>query len=121
MIVETAPPGGGPPPHIHSREDETLIVLDGQLEILADDVWTPLPIGEIAFLKRGALHTFRNSGTQPGRIPASFFPSGFEQFFPKFARGLTPENLAEHLKDAGDHVGFSFLLEDGPNILTKHG
>ena len=31
------PPGGGPPPHIHTREDESLDLLEGELEFLLGD------------------------------------------------------------------------------------
>ena len=27
------PPGGGPPPHIHHREDETFQILEGEFEL----------------------------------------------------------------------------------------
>jgi len=36
-VEETTPPGGGPPPHVHSDEDETLYVLEGEVEFLLGD------------------------------------------------------------------------------------
>src|SRR5438046_7615589 len=32
-------PGGGPPPHYHSNEDETFHVLEGRFAFLADGQW----------------------------------------------------------------------------------
>jgi quercetin dioxygenase-like cupin family protein len=38
-LVQTSPPGGGPPAHSHVREDETFFVLEGDYELLQDGVW----------------------------------------------------------------------------------
>jgi uncharacterized cupin superfamily protein len=32
FVEEVTPPQGGPPPHLHTREDETFYVLEGELE-----------------------------------------------------------------------------------------
>src|SRR5262245_18354296 len=34
LAAVSVPPGGGPPPHIHDREDETLYLLQGALTVL---------------------------------------------------------------------------------------
>jgi quercetin dioxygenase-like cupin family protein len=34
------PPGGGPPPHIHTHEDETFYVVEGRCEFLLGDPTT---------------------------------------------------------------------------------
>ena len=33
------PPGGGPPPHIHTNEDETFYVVEGRCSIRLGDEW----------------------------------------------------------------------------------
>lgn len=35
MVVQTCPPGGGPPPHIHEREDEIFLPLEGEFELFS--------------------------------------------------------------------------------------
>jgi mannose-6-phosphate isomerase-like protein (cupin superfamily) len=30
------PPGGGPPPHLHTREEEGFYVIDGEIAVYAD-------------------------------------------------------------------------------------
>jgi hypothetical protein len=35
LVEASVPPGSGPPPHVHTREDEAFYVLDGQLEFTA--------------------------------------------------------------------------------------
>jgi quercetin dioxygenase-like cupin family protein len=34
-VVQHVPPGGGPPAHSHSKEEETFTVLEGDFEILS--------------------------------------------------------------------------------------
>ena len=41
----TVPPGDGPPPHVHDREDELFYVLDGELEAFSGGTWTTVPAG----------------------------------------------------------------------------
>lgn len=118
MIVETSPPGGGPPPHVHQNEDETLTVLSGEFEVLSDGAWLPLKLGDIAFLPKGSIHTFRNSGCEPGRIAASFFPAGLERFFGELAEGLTPENVAERIIEASEKYKVKFFVDPHPEDST---
>ena len=76
MLVETCQPGGGPPPHSHKNEDETFYVLEGEFEILSGGQWHNLASGEAAQGNRGAVHTFRNSGTTTGKILIFASPAG---------------------------------------------
>ena len=68
VCVQVTAPGGGPPPHMHTREDETFCVLEGSFELLDHGTWRPLTVGVPAFAPRNVVHTFRNSGTTTGRI-----------------------------------------------------
>ena len=79
-IVQHVPAGGGPPPHSHSKEDETFTVLEGDFEVFGDGRWHPLARGEVAYGQRGGVHTFRNIGTTPGRVIIFITPAGFENY-----------------------------------------
>src|SRR4051812_558610 len=48
-------PGGGPPPHVHTREDEFFYVLDGTFEIRIGDELHALRPGGFAFVPRGTV------------------------------------------------------------------
>src|SRR5579871_2674472 len=50
--------GGGPPPHVHSREDELFYVLEGTLDILLGDRTYQATAGSLAYLPRGVAHAF---------------------------------------------------------------
>ncbi len=74
-------PGGGPPPHIHHREDETFQILEGDYEFtVAGKSFVARP-GTTIFAPRGIPHTYRYLGTTPGRLLCVITPSGFEGFF----------------------------------------
>ena len=75
------PPGGGPPPHIHSREDETFYVLEGQIEFLLGEETITAGAGDFVNVPRGALHRFRNTGTETARLVLTFTPAGIERWF----------------------------------------
>ena len=43
-------PGGEPPPHYHSNEDETFHVLEGRVAFLVDGEWHEVSAGGAAFI-----------------------------------------------------------------------
>ena len=81
VAEEISPPQGGPPPHTHSQEEETLYVLEGEVEFLLGEDTIPAGAGSCVYVPRGALHTFKNVGTSPSRVLAVLSPGGFEKFF----------------------------------------
>ena len=83
-------PGGGPPPHIHHREDETFQILEGDYEFLIDDKPILAKPGTTLFAPRGIPHTYRYLGKTPGKLMCIITPSGFEQFFEEIA-ALSPQ------------------------------
>jgi quercetin dioxygenase-like cupin family protein len=92
-------PGGGPPPHIHTREDEFFYVLDGSFEIrIGGDVHKVGP-GGFAFVPRGTVHNFRNTAETPSRILVGFTPSGMDGFFRESGRPATDDGPAPPLDD----------------------
>jgi quercetin dioxygenase-like cupin family protein len=74
-------PGGGPPPHIHHREDETFQILAGDYEFTVAGKSFVAGPGTTIFAPRGIPHTYRYLGTTPGRLMCVITPSGFEGFF----------------------------------------
>jgi uncharacterized cupin superfamily protein len=79
VIAESCGPGEGPPPHIHTREDEFLMPLEGSFDYFDGGVWSAMRVqGE--FTKRGNLHTWRKGEDGPGKILVVATPGGFEAF-----------------------------------------
>jgi quercetin dioxygenase-like cupin family protein len=83
-------PGGGPPPHIHHREDETFQVLEGDYEFTVDGKRFVAKPGTTIFAPRGIPHTYRYLGQTPGRLMCVITPAGFEGFFEAIG-ALTPQ------------------------------
>jgi quercetin dioxygenase-like cupin family protein len=95
-------PGGGPPPHIHTREEESFYVLEGEITLFIDGHHTVAKAGMFANVPVGTLHAFKNESNQPARILISVTPAGLEKLFLEFgvpvAQGTTtapPPNQAE--------------------------
>jgi quercetin dioxygenase-like cupin family protein len=74
-------PGGGPPPHIHHREDETFQILEGEFEFSVGDKKIIAKQGATIFAPRGIAHTYRYLGQKPGKLMCIITPGGFEEFF----------------------------------------
>ncbi len=74
-------PQGGPPPHIHHREDEAWYVLEGEFEFLDNDRWIKASAGSFVYAPKGSLHTLKCVGKEPGRLLTLVTPAGFEKFF----------------------------------------
>jgi mannose-6-phosphate isomerase-like protein (cupin superfamily) len=95
LIESVAPVGASPPLHVHSRDDETFWILEGEVTIVCgSETYTAGP-GAMAFLPRGVPHTFRVDGTAAARFTTLITPGGMEDFFAKVGRpaegpGLPP-------------------------------
>ena len=69
MFVSTFPPlGGGPPTHHHNSYDEAFYVLSGEMEFRVDGGTARVPAGSMAWVPRGATHSFRNPSPEPARM-----------------------------------------------------
>jgi quercetin dioxygenase-like cupin family protein len=75
------PPGEGPPLHRHTREDEWIHVLEGEVLWQLQDERTTTGAGAFVFVPRGVPHGFRNTGATDARMLIAFAPAGMERFF----------------------------------------
>ena len=95
MLLENlTAPGGGPPLHVHAREDEFWYVLDGTFEIRMGDEVHAIGPGGFAYVPRGTLHNFRNTADTPSRILLGFAPGGMEGFFRESGQPATDDGPA---------------------------
>jgi mannose-6-phosphate isomerase-like protein (cupin superfamily) len=106
-LVQEVHPGGGPPPHSHTKEDETFVVIDGEFELLMDGQWHPLVSGEAAYARRGSIHTFRNSGTTIGRLMIVVTPGGFEKYLQEIG-GYSPATDMPKIIEISNRYGITF-------------
>jgi quercetin dioxygenase-like cupin family protein len=74
-------PGGGNPPHIHSREEETFYVQQGTLTVQVDGKTQIASPGDFICLPRGVPHSFKNTGDVEAKFLLVASPAGLEKFF----------------------------------------
>ena len=106
-FMQTSPPGGGPPPHLHLNEDETFFVLEGEFEFLRDGEWHAIAPGETVLAKRGSVHTFRNAGSTTGKILVLVTPAGMDKYLEEISPLAIPQDMAELLA-ISERYGISF-------------
>ena len=106
--MQTSPPGGGPPPHVHAFEDETFQPLDPGFEFLVDGKWIPVPPGHSLFASRGTPHTFRNAGSANGRILILVAPAGLDAYLEKIGP-LSPASDMAEIISISEQYGIRFL------------
>jgi quercetin dioxygenase-like cupin family protein len=75
------PPGGGPPPHVHSREEEGFYVLEGEITFTVNGERVVATAGMFANMPVGTLHSFKNESGQAARMLISVAPAGLEKMF----------------------------------------
>ena len=81
MWEAVVPPGGGPPPHVHSREEEGFYVLEGEITFTVNGEKVVATAGTFANMPVGTPHSFRNESGKPAKMLISVAPAGLEQMF----------------------------------------
>lgn len=92
VFEDVVPPGGGPPLHVHTREDETMFVLEGELEAVLGDQTATVKPGTFIHMARGTPHRFKNLTDKPTRMLLSYTPGGFEKWFLEIGTPATADS-----------------------------
>ncbi|MSR60615.1 MAG: cupin domain-containing protein [Planctomycetaceae bacterium] len=62
--------------HVHQKMDETLCVIEGEIEFVVAGKKFLRPAGSVAFVPRGIHHGFTNPGPDRARVLVLFNPAG---------------------------------------------
>ncbi len=81
MWEAIVPPGGGPPPHVHSREEEGFYILEGEITLHLGDERIVVTAGSFANMRVGTAHSFKNESNLPAKMLISVAPAGLEKMF----------------------------------------
>ena len=106
LLEAEVPPGAGPPPHMHAREEEGFYILEGEVDFTAEGT-TLRAAREALYLNMPkTTHGIgsRNNTDRPARMLILCAPAGIEHFFFE-ADGQPPEALAE----IAEHYGITIL------------
>ena len=89
MWEAIVPPGGGPPPHVHSREEEGFYILEGEVVFTVSGEKILAMAGMFANMPVGTPHSFKNESNRPAKMLISVAPAGLEQMFMEVGVPLT--------------------------------
>jgi quercetin dioxygenase-like cupin family protein len=81
MWEALVPPGGGPPPHVHSREEEGFYILEGEITLQVGEKRLVATAGMFANMPVGTPHSFKNESDRTAKMLISVAPAGLEQMF----------------------------------------
>lgn len=111
------PTGAGPPPHIHTREDEAFYLVSGSLEIVVGDSTFTAKAGDFVFIPRGTVHKFKNVGGTTAVQLVTVVPAGLERYFrevfppvtdPKATPPPMTDEWIQKLHEAAPKYGLEF-------------
>jgi quercetin dioxygenase-like cupin family protein len=111
------------PPHMHRREDEVLVLLEGELTVQVGERVIRAAPGEFVFMPRGVRHAFWNPVAAPARYLVFISPAGFEEYFRELAPHFPPDgppNVPAAVELAWRYE-VDFDLSRVPEILEQHG
>lgn len=108
MLVQTSPPGGGPPPHFHKYEDEIFTSLEGEYELFDGTQWAKLPPGEHVHTLRNQPHTFRNCGKTVGKIMCVAVNGRLDEYLEEISPLSVVDDM-ERLMEISERYGITFL------------
>ena len=108
ILVQTSPPGGGPPPHFHQFEDEIFTPIEGEYELFDGKQWNNVPLGQNVHTLRGETHTFRNAGTTTGKMQCIAIGGKLDEYLEAISPLALPDDMAKVLEISAKY-GISFL------------
>jgi quercetin dioxygenase-like cupin family protein len=117
MAEVSVRPGGGNPPHIHHREEETFYLQQGTLTVQVGGKTLNASPGDFICLPRGVAHSFQNTGNVDTKFLLVATPAGLEKFFEEAFYPFDPsaepppmnEAFLARLLAAASKCGLEFL------------
>jgi mannose-6-phosphate isomerase-like protein (cupin superfamily) len=96
-------PGGGPPLHVHSREEEGFFILEGEITFQIDGKRVVAKPGMFANMPVGTPHSFKNESSTSAKMLISLAPAGLEKMF--FEVGVSlPEGSISVLPPTNEEI-----------------
>jgi quercetin dioxygenase-like cupin family protein len=111
------------PPHIHTKEDEYSIVLEGEIGFRSGDREVVLGGGGYITKPRGEVHAMWNAGSVPARMIEIISPAGFEHFFRELAdmTAAGPFDFGE-VVGLAESYGLQFAEPEWlPDVVARFG
>lgn len=90
LVEELCPRGFATPWHVQRREDESFLMVDGEVTFFVGDRVIEATAGSFVFLPQGIPHAFRVD-SETAHLLNLITPAGFENFF--FGLSVPAQNL----------------------------
>lgn len=117
-------PGAWVPPHIHTREDEYSIVIEGEIGFRSGEQEVTLGPGGYITKPRNELHAMWNAGSAPARMIEIISPAGFEHYFEEASELFLSADGAPDPQDLAalaGRYGLTFDLTSAPELIERYG
>jgi quercetin dioxygenase-like cupin family protein len=85
-------PGGGPPPHFHTREVEAFYVIEGEVTFQVSGERHVAWPGTLLNVPTGVLHAFKNKTDRRARMLIWVAPAGLEKMFEEIGQSVVNQN-----------------------------
>ncbi len=121
IFEATGIPGMEPPPHVHSNEDETYYLLEGEMRFrVGDEEFVGKP-GDFVFLPRHVRHEFKVLSPW-FRCLVGIYPAGLENYFepltvqyasaeiPPLSTTPPPLEVLEMMKKLDEQFGITYFI-----------
>ncbi len=104
------PPGHGPPPHVHHKDDEIFVVMKGRFEYYLDGETHVCGPGTVVFLPKECPHTFKCVSEEAGEKIVITIPAGFDRFYERCSEEFaTGQPDFGRLSSIAREHGYEFL------------
>ena len=101
--------------HVHRTMDETIAVVEGEIEFAVAGATYVRPAGSVAFIPRGLHHGFRNNGPARARVLLLFTPArNQDEYFRRLERLFAAASLDAPALKALQAEYDQELVGDGP-------
>lgn len=114
-------PNGGPPPHVHSQEEEGFYLFEGELTFYVDGEKIVATAGTFVNLPTGVPHAFKNETNNPAKMLIIVASAGLEAMFVRTGQvvenasaipnAVTPEEIAL-IKKIAPEYGVDILIPE---------
>ena len=124
MLEVTVPPRTLIKPHIHGREDEFTLVLEGAVGArLGDETVEHIGAGSWLVKPRSIPHAMWNVGDTPARILEVVTPGGIERYFEQIAPILKEHgpDWTKRYQALGEEYGLTILDDWTDELKAKYG
>ena len=106
------PKGAGePPPHTHTREDESYYILEGEFAFRIGGETVEAGPGDHVWLPRGVEHGFELK-TEQARALITMTPADLEHFFRQLSKPAPSATLPPPPEEPPDYGGVAALMEE---------